>query len=226
MKKYRYNTVLLPKIIPVLIPSGSTGAREGVSTFLGRFERLAAKDVRVLDDAALNLFVEDGPAFQREFGGISEAQSSKFLGMLQLATAFQSSDPLAASEPRKRLATGHRLQGLLDIEMSDPPVFLAKLSSKGAEAARLMLWYTPNGDLLPALFCRDVLTALYVLAIIQVAGGRGIGACLVCKRPLLRNRGTRKFCSDPCRQELFRRNHSTKATRGRPPRRDKRSDRK
>lgn len=214
MRKYRNEAITQkPNVIPVLIRSGWKN-RDGSATFLPGFQGVSP--VRVLGEEALEMFVNDGPRFQKLYGHVSDAESNKFLGLLQLAKAHQPGEYAAAKEAHKRLlgASSALVQALQTMLLeSDPQGYLAREMSKGSQRVRLVLWYTPQRQLLPGLYCLDALAALYALAVARIATGHGLGACLVCGKPLIRWRTTRKTCSDKCKQKLYRQAHRQKNSR-------------
>lgn len=172
--------------------------------------------MRVLGEEALELFVDDGPRFQQEYGRISDAESSRLLGLLQLAKASEPGENAASREAHLRLVNDSNplVRKLQTILLKSPQQHLAREMSKVSQRVRLVLWYTPQRQLLPGLYCPDALSALYALAVTRIATGHSFGACLACGKPLIRWRTTKKTCSNKCKQKLYRQKHGRKELRG------------
>lgn len=204
MTNYRNTSVSASGNVPVLLQCGLRKA-DGTASFERGFA--AVQPVRVIGDAAIDLFVENGPAFKAEYGSIPDQQSVKLLGLLQLAGALKSGEEVEKRAAYQRLATAPgflvRVLRLVELRRS-PHRVLAREVSAGTDNVRFVLWYTRKKELLPGLYCKDPLSALYTLVLARIAGGRGIGACLNCGTVLGRKRKTRKFCSNKCRQEMYR----------------------
>ena len=204
MGNYRNNSVSPSGSVPVLLQCGLDKA-DGTASFERGFA--AVQPVRVIGDEAIDLFVENGPAFQAEYGSIRDQQSLKLLGLLQLAGALKSGDDVEKKAAYARLATysDSPIRELhLAVLKNFPHPALAREVSAGTHRVRFVLWYTRKNELLPGLYCTDPVSALYALALARIAGGRGLGACLNCGFVLSRKRKTRKFCSNKCRQEMYR----------------------
>jgi hypothetical protein len=201
MNNYRNATVSEARAVPVLLPCDRR-KRDGFASFDEGFKGL--RPVRVLEEAALDLFVTNGPKFFKEYGVIAHKDSTQVLGLLQLSRALKTHDQLEWNAACQHLATSTdqdiRLLTVGEL-IRQPGQVLARALSGGAARVRLVLWYKAGNELIPGLFCPDALAALYTLALV---GRRGLGACVICGKPLVRERWTRKTCSSKCRQTLYR----------------------
>lgn len=211
MRNYRFDTVELESVgtIPVLMACDRRKADGVVAHVTSVEEAKRLGCVRMVDLDALNLFVNDGFSFQKEYGLLSNSETKRLLGLLQLAEALKYRDEIAWKWACKGLSQEleYRLFPKLRILERQPGVELARLLAEGLKDVQLVLWWRQEGRnlvILPGLRCPDVRSTLYTLALIRIAGGKGLGACLNCGKPLVRQRGMRrKTCSDKCRYEMY-----------------------
>lgn len=179
------------------------------------FARLSR--VREIGVEALALFADNWPAFKRKYGEISESDRSKLLGLLLLAKAISSKDARVLEWAIKRLATSPEVfvQSKEYVLRKQPGTELAEGLASGVRGVEFILWWKEVGmtsTILPGLRCSDLRSALYTLAVMHIEGGEGLGACLVCGKPFMQRRKTRKTCSDKCRYTLHMQRKTTKVT--------------
>jgi hypothetical protein len=212
MKSYRFNSVSFTSTgkIPLLVACPRNKADghivvEAEGTPVS--ERLPY--VRLIDSNALSIFVNDVPAFQREYGDISPRDCSRLLGLLRLSQGLKTSDRTAYKWAFEHLTNATASPEALFDQMAlerQPEVELVKYLARGLRRVELVIWWKEVGrgqvfDV--GLRCPDATAALYALAAISiVGGGGGIGACLRCGTAFVRQRRTRKFCSDKCRYDM------------------------
>ncbi|KKK51925.1 hypothetical protein LCGC14_3110080, partial [marine sediment metagenome] len=221
MRNYRWNSVAADRVelgpigtIPVLMACDRRKA-DGVVAHVSSVEEASQLGcVRVVDMDALELFASDGPAFQREYGRMPDHETLRLLGLLQLAEALKTRDNTDWEWARHRLAS-HPDPVFQNIKRSilgrQPGMELGRLLAEGLGKVQLVLWWKEEGRdlvILPGLRCPDVRSALYTLALVRIAGGKGLGACLNCGKPFVRQRGTRKTCSASCRYAMYERRSS------------------
>lgn len=73
--------------------------------------------------------------------------------------------------------------------------------SRAMQQARLVLWwYEKKERFLPAIYCPDVTTALYVRALLGIAKGKALLICPKCSKPFLQKRSDQDYCSIRCRE--------------------------
>lgn len=78
---------------------------------------------------------------------------------------------------------------------------LQRLLNHAVREARLMLWQRGGEkNLLPAIYCPDKATALYVRALVRIGGGRALLVCPHCGDPFLQKRSDQDYCSIRCRE--------------------------
>jgi len=223
MRRYRNGRVLLEPVrtIPLLI---ACDQRKLDGVVLGEANPALGR-VRVIDSAALDLFVRDGPAFQKEYGEVPRSESLKLLGLLQLAEAINSQDRLVwrwaiqnlapTPDPEVQVRALIPRRELVRLRMGprttlerQPGLELGRLLAEGLRDVQLVLWWKEEGKytvIEPGLRCPDARSALYALALLRVSGGKGLGACLCCGKPLLVQRGMRRlYCSNKCKQAWHR----------------------
>ena len=141
----------------------------------------------------------------------------RWAGLVTLRDAVRSSDELlfekAASSARR----------------GEAAIVLSQLMSKEISRARIVLWYArkmvllrdmsgskpfvpPPDKLIPAIYCEDVKTALFVFAAI----GRGLSICPRCDKTFVQKQKRRhqQYCSIRCREahrvERWRKRQRTK----------------
>lgn len=62
------------------------------------------------------------------------------------------------------------------------------------DRVRLVLWW--DGErFLPALYCEDRTSALYLRVLLKAAGGRGLATCLKCGEWFVQDRANQNYCS-------------------------------
>lgn len=82
-----------------------------------------------------------------------------------------------------------------------PQRALAQLLTEAIRRARLVLWWHDRERrFLPALYCPDLTTALYVRALIGIVGGRTLLVCPRCGEPFVQPRSDQNYCSIRCRE--------------------------
>jgi len=78
---------------------------------------------------------------------------------------------------------------------------LQRLLNHAVRNARLMLWRRTNEKaLLPAIYCPDAATALYVSALVKIGGFRALLVCPHCGNAFLQQRSDQDYCSIRCRE--------------------------
>ncbi len=218
MKHYRLNSVELngDREIPVIVACPQSQLEGVVLTDLNPPESRRVREVKVDD---LDLFVTNGPGFEKLYGAVSDSESSLLLGLLQLIEALKHKNPSDLEAASQRLAVSP-IKEFREIErqalFNNPGMKLGRLVAKGLRDVRLVLWCKDDGrdtEILPGLHCQDATSALYALVLMRLSGGKGLGACLNCGKFLPRQRRTRKFCSDTCRYKYFMRRNSSKRSK-------------
>ena len=218
MKNYRWNSVELSgdREIPVIVACPQDQLEGIVLTDVEPPESRRVREVKIDD---LDLFVSDGPAFQKRYGVVSDSESSLLLGLLLLIEALKHKNPTDLEAAIERLAVSP-IKEFRELEKrslsNDPGMNLGRLVAKGLRDVRLVLWCKDDGrntEILPGLHCQDALSALHALVLMRLSGGKGLGACLNCGKFLPRKRRTRKFCSDLCRYNHFVKRKSSKRSK-------------
>ena len=80
------------------------------------------------------------------------------------------------------------------------PVFaLSEAFTAGLSRTRFVVWWSDMGKkLVPGLYCPDILTALYALAMWSSGTAGGWAICLKCKKDYPRSRAKQRYCSHKC----------------------------
>jgi hypothetical protein len=71
---------------------------------------------------------------------------------------------------------------------------VAALVSHALRDARMVLWWS-GAEFTPAIWCDNLETAVYALALPMFAGGDLLGLCLRCKQIFVRKRSDQEYCS-------------------------------
>jgi hypothetical protein len=202
-----YKTVTLP----ILIYAFNEKA-DGTSNFLPGFEGL--RPVRVFRTT-------ETPEFWKSVGG---AGRTEFNAVVQLLQAINSGDRLAAKNASVQLAkTKSSELGKLVSEVaakfeSYPQTQLDEAISERLKSARLVLW-SSRGKPVPAIFCPDNMTALFVSALLGRVSGRNLAVCPKCGAPFVQKRPNEKYCSirhrEAHRVARWRASKTTKKKKGR-----------
>ena len=195
MKTYRLNSVELVPTgrLPILVACDRTKA-DGVAVHVA-VEAQNLGCIREIDSRALALFVNNPKKFQREYGSVTEADRKRLLGLLLLMGAIKNKENATLESAISRLATGLVPDWDRKLLERQPGVELGRRLAEGIQGVEFMLWWKDDGNdsyILPGLRCPNTLAALYTLAALEMEGGKGLGACIVCGRPFVRQRGTRK----------------------------------
>jgi len=195
---------------PVLIPA-KPGEGEGQATFLGGLDRMM--QVRRFTDYDLDMNTKHG---EQTWKAVKPDDRRRLLGIIALLRALKEEDPLAVEQACSQLADTDNplVQAVVRAASqrfrSYPYDELSHALSEELTGVRLVLWRTPSYELLPALYCPDVVSALYIRALLETAGGVGLSVCPACGQPFVRRRPDQFYCSMKHR-ETFRRRRWRKA---------------
>jgi hypothetical protein len=232
--------------IPVLIPCGQK-ERDGVANFLSpRIHpdpplRVIPSPVRALRAEELDKNTERGRQLWR---ALSSADQQRLLGLIGLRQALEAADGLSVEKLERAY-----LKVMPDLQVTLPgtsesvkeiiyeasartyaqrgvsPGMLALLLTRALKRARLVLWWhQKRRRFLPAIYCTDVATALYVRALLGVAGGGALLVCPHCGTPFIQQRSDQDYCSIRCREaHRVARWRAAKGKKGSAKKRQKRS---
>ena len=220
MNNYRWNSVEISPTgrIPVLVAC-SQADLDGVVMHVESAEgahRLGR--VREIGVKALTLFANHPITFGRKYGDIGNSDRSKLFGLLLLGKGLADKDSRVLELAIKRLATGTFSEFKRHALERQPGMQLGTELAKGLRGVEFVLWIKDDGrdsTILPGLRCPDILSALYTLAVLNIEGGSGLGACVICGTPYVQRRKTRKTCSDSCRYALHMKKKGMKSLRRR-----------
>ena len=82
-----------------------------------------------------------------------------------------------------------------------PQRILAEVLSSALGKAQIVLWWQDTKRrFLPAIYCPDVASALYVRALVKFAGGRSFLVCPHCGDFFVQERSDQDYCSIRCRE--------------------------
>ena len=177
--------------------------------------------VRVLQDKELDKNTERG---RKLWGRLSKRERERLLALITFRKAMEEKDALAIAN----LEAAYRsiLAEVLHLEASElgnaqsaiqtfarlyaknsgpstgtPQRILAKVLSNVLGKAQLVLWWKDNERrFLPAIYCPDVATALYVRALVKFVGGKSFLVCPHCGGFFVQQRSDQDYCSIRCRE--------------------------
>lgn len=211
MQRGPYNSVTT---IPVLIACSSMEGDETVNLAppqaMLKGTLVGLCPVRVLQDANLD----------REIRSLRSDDKERLLALIALRQALEGDDRLSVE---KREAAYRRvmhellgpLVGLQEAKQENFQASMARLFAQRGKSlnvlerllthavrnARLIIWRPKDeGRLLPAIHCPDVATALYVRALVRIAGGKALVVCPNCGNLFLQQRSDQDYCSIRCRE--------------------------
>ncbi|GEM_PF-3112918 len=167
--------------------------------------------LRQLDPRDLDLYVTNKKAFEARYGP-TDADSRELLFVIQMADALAARNLPKLKNVMNRFLGADEAKKKLHLPESDrlrPPVrFFEDLSTRfnfrASNAAPLVYWSDKEQRLAFGLFCRDISTALFLLAIEKV-GVSSMGHCKGCHGVLIADRANKKFCNSNCRSRYFMR---------------------
>jgi len=178
----------------------------------GSLRGVHARGVRQLDPRDLDLCVTNKKKFEAIYGK-TDADERELLFVIQLA------DSLAAKSLPKLRSALNRFVGADEANktlhhspesnrLRPPARFFEDLSTRfnmrASKAAPIVYWSDKERRLAFGLFCRDISTALFLLAIEKV-GLSSMGHCKGCQGVLIADRANKRFCDDNCRSRYFMR---------------------
>jgi endogenous inhibitor of DNA gyrase (YacG/DUF329 family) len=216
--------------IPVLIPCVQKEQDGVANFYGGEIVRergeLVAlyQPVRALRDDELTRKSEAG---KKLWKGLEPAEQERLMGLIALRKALESRDALAmeklehmyrklvpdirhCSWPPPSLDEPETMTEVIKVATArtmaqsgtpKPPGYLPLLLTRALRRARLVLWWhDKERRFLPAIYCPDVATALYVRALVGIVGGRALLVCPRCGKPFVQERSDQDYCSIRCRE--------------------------
>ena len=166
---------------------------DGISIFV-------PANVRIVPITALEMFVTPwrGEEFEKAFGPVDEAWHKKLIYLFKLAEAIGGD----GWELKKCIEEGLAGKHIRERALSDPIRELGEQFNMGIYTTVNVIWWAEHEKrFAPGLFCPDMPTALYALALTRIGEPGGLSVCLRCGKPFLRSRGTGKqsYCNYRCR---------------------------
>jgi hypothetical protein len=210
MQRDHYNAVTQPgeaTTLPVLLPAGKAKP-DGAASWEEHFGLF--HPVRRLRGSELKSMVAGLPSRERK----------RFTGLVTLRQALESQDALLAGklvQSYKTLVRDIMARYFPNLKLPVAPndletvarflmmesrrdtaaAILSQLLTPELSKAKLVVWRTESGTL-PAIYCDDVRTALFVCALIGPAAT--ISLCPRCGSVFIRKRPDQVYCSIQCRE--------------------------
>lgn len=204
--------------MPVLIPC-SFGERDGMANFLP--QGLLFNPVRVLRDKELDKNTPGGRKLWRSLG---KRGTERLLAFIAFRKAIEEKDAVAVAnledgyrrilvevlhlDDTKKAEAQSAIETFARLFAKDsgpttgtPQRILAEVLSNALRKAQLVLWWKDTERrFLPAIYCADVATALYVSALLGIVGGKALLVCPHCGRPFVQQRSDQDYCTIRCRE--------------------------
>jgi hypothetical protein len=206
MQRDQYKAVTVPILIPC--PPAES---EGTATFLAGFGGL--QPLRPLRDEDLDKNTVVGIENWKQ---LSDNERKRLCGVVTLIQALRSNDSLAAEKASQQLQ--HLETGLFDalsaekfkqiiatMQLTVGPSahsfarLLSRTVSEGVRKVALVLWRRGT-EILPALFCPTISSAIYIRALLKSSNGEAIRICPKCGEPFLQKQSNQDYCSVRCRE--------------------------
>lgn len=87
----------------------------------------------------------------------------------------------------------------IGLDCATPTLVLAETFTAGLSKARFVVWWSHVGQkLVPGLYCPDIVTALYALAMWSSGTAGGWAICQKCNKDYPRSRAKQLYCSHRC----------------------------
>jgi hypothetical protein len=169
-------------------------------------------DLRQLDPRDLDLYLAKKKTFEAMYGP-TDADATELLFVIQLADALA-----AKSLPRVKAALTRWIGPIeADKALHWPPgsstlrrplrfieALITRLNIRASNAAPVVYWSDKEQRMAFGHYCRDIPTALFLLAIEKV-GVSSMGHCRGCGGVLIADRANKQFCDSNCRSRHFMR---------------------
>lgn len=218
MQRGLYNTVT---DIPILIPcpyaerDGMVNLSEPNATL--QITLACLHPVRVLRDVDLD---KNSQKSRKFWGTLPPPDQERLLTLIALRQAWEGNDRLSVEKrqqaylrimpellsampkmPDSKRRDFHAVMARVFSQREKSPNVLERILTHHLRKARLILWRAEKEKrLLPAIYCPDNATALYVRALVGIARGNALLVCAHCGNPFLQQRSDQDYCSIRCRE--------------------------
>jgi hypothetical protein len=190
------------RAVPVLIACAPKG-RDGFTTL--RDLSASSLSVRRVPKDGLQAFLDDKrrALFENQYGAVPQRQRERLLYLLGLADAVSRRDVRAMRKAVETYVPDHEWLEPVWREIARSP--LGELHSElnsGIRGTRFVVWWAERERrLAPGIYCKDVTSALFALALSTIGQPGGVGVCKRCHKPFIRLRTGPKqdYCSYKCR---------------------------
>jgi hypothetical protein len=104
------------------------------------------------------------------------------------------------------------LSGLeINGKIVSPILTLMEAFTAGLSRARFVVWWSDDeGKLIPGLYCPDIVTGLYALAMWSSGNVGGWAICQRCRKGFMRRRARQLYCSQSCQVATAMQRHRHK----------------
>jgi|GEM_PF-3364847 hypothetical protein len=106
---------------------------------------------------------------------------------------------LGLERGRKNVARNLEFNGKIGVEVRTAAFALSKAFTVGLSRTRFVVWWhDATKRFVPGLYCPDIVTALYALAMWSSGTAGGWAICQRCKKDYPRSRAKQRYCSHKC----------------------------
>lgn len=135
----------------------------------------------------------------RSASGDVRATFSFEIGSLQPLPASQRSGPSVVTLDSGRGGKPVRWEGEISAEVKTAVLALSGAFTEGLSKTRFVVWWSDIGKkFVPGLYCPDIVTALYALAMWSSGTAGGWAICQKCGKDYPRSRAKQRYCSHKC----------------------------
>jgi hypothetical protein len=189
----RNKTVTGSALVPVLV-SASPGEEEGKANFLAGIAGLA--QVRRLSEDDLDPETTRG---KMAWDSLTSTQQTRFVHLVQLLEAIRKRDQNAIQQSYAQLLGPEAAIHWKNLMHKLPEDFqfierLTELLTTSLVNLQFVLW-RDGKRFVPALYCPDFATVLYLRVLLSAAGEPEFAICARCNQVFRRKRKDQKYCS-------------------------------
>jgi hypothetical protein len=174
------------QVLPILIPWGEEG-RTGEFTF-GNVRRLGPSD--------LELYLNSRRLFETKFGKVDQSTGEELRFLLELAQAISQR---SASKLKTAVVRAFGDEKQMAAFRALPLMSLSAKFNWPLRNSHAVVWWSDIAKrLLLGIWCSDVNTALFMLAVAKVGYLSDLGICKRCRELFTRLRPAKQYCSANC----------------------------
>jgi hypothetical protein len=203
------NLAMPERRMPVLVAASSNSADGFVGGEPWSVRHVSQGTLAALSDP------EQRKKVEQQYGRIDEDSRVRLLELIALGERLQAErwEPIIKSThqscqtdgPTRVEIDGHalietRVEITGHVSMKSPVFALSEAFTNGLKKSRFVVWWAElPKKFAPGIYCEDISTALFALALSAIGQPGGIGVCQRCGDAFLRTRSKQRYCSNRCR---------------------------